>query len=102
MPDNEQGDRTIDLEDRAVQFLSPTKRRLLRSAAEIEGENPDTILYQHTVFCQIGMPYRDLGPDVREWEREQGRASLLIEAGRAKDPKTGEWGSRNESVLIVR
>ena len=28
---------------------------------------------------------------MREWKREQGAVSLLIEAGQAKHPKTGEW-----------
>jgi hypothetical protein len=26
---------------------------------------PDSILYQHTVFCQTGLPYRDPGHDAR-------------------------------------
>jgi len=37
------------------------------------------------------MPYRDPGPDVREWDKEQGAVSLRISAGTAKNPKTGEW-----------
>ena len=49
------------------------------------------IAYQHTVLCQTCLPYRDPGHDVRLWEREQGRVSLLLEAGRAKDPVTGSW-----------
>ena len=75
----------------AVKPLSRIKQRLIRSAVEIEADDPDSILYMHTVFCQTSLPYRDPGPLVREWEREQGRASLLIEAGRARDPKTGRW-----------
>jgi hypothetical protein len=70
---------------------SRIKQRLIESAVQIEAENPDSILYQHTVFCQTGLPYRDPGARVREWEREQGMASLLIEAGKAKDPETGKW-----------
>jgi Plasmid encoded RepA protein len=71
--------------------LSPIQRRLVESAVEIEADDPASILFQHTVLCQTSMPYRDPGSDVREWEREQGRASLLIEAGRARDPRSGEW-----------
>ena len=37
------------------------------------------------------MPYRNPGDTVREWERQQGTVSLLIEADRAKHPRTGEW-----------
>lgn len=71
--------------------LSPIKQRILQAAVEIETEDPISILFQHSVFCQAGLPYRDLGPSIREWERQQGRVSLLIEAGRARDPRTGEW-----------
>jgi hypothetical protein len=70
---------------------SRIKQRLIDSAVQIEAEGPDSITYQHTVFCQTGLPYRDPGAQVREWEREQGMASLLIEAGKAKDPETGKW-----------
>ena len=58
---------------------------------QIEAQDPDSITYQHTVFCQTALPYRDPGAQVREWEREQGAASLLIEAGKAKHPETGKW-----------
>ncbi|MBV9249227.1 MAG: hypothetical protein JO227_08300, partial [Acetobacteraceae bacterium] len=40
---------------------------------------------------QTGLPYRNPGDDARLWQREQGAISLLIEAGRAKHPKTGQW-----------
>lgn len=71
--------------------LSRVKERLVQSALEIEAQDPESILYQHTALCSTALPYKDPGPNVREWAREQGRASLLIEAGRAKDPATGEW-----------
>jgi hypothetical protein len=71
--------------------LGRTKRRLVRSALEIEAEEPTSIAYQHTVLCQTCLPYRDPGEEVREWERRQGRVSLLIEAGRAVHPETGNW-----------
>lgn len=70
---------------------SCTERRLIERSLDIAENDPDSILYQHTVFCQTAMPYRDPGPAVRDWEREQGAISLLIEAGRAKDPTTGKW-----------
>ena len=75
----------------ALTLPSRVQQRLIRSAVEIEADDPDAILFQHTVFCQTGLPYRDPGPSVNEWERVQGRASLLIEAGRAMDPKSGKW-----------
>ena len=41
--------------------LSPIQRRLVRSSAAIEADDPDAILFQHTVFCQTGLPYRNPG-----------------------------------------
>jgi hypothetical protein len=67
--------------------LSPVKRRVIESSVKIRGELPDEVVYQHSVFCQTVLPYRDPGPDVRTWEREQGYASLLLEAGHIKGPK---------------
>ena len=75
----------------ALRRPSRILERLVRSAVEIEADDPRAILFQHTVFCQTGLPYRDPGPTVYEWEREQGHASLLIEAGRARDPQSGQW-----------
>jgi hypothetical protein len=74
-------------------FRPPSRiqQRLIQSAGEIAQEDPASILYMHTILCQTSMPYRDPGSAIREWEREQGRASLLIEAGRVKDPKNGGW-----------
>lgn len=71
--------------------LSRVKARLVRAALESEAEEPGAILYQHTVFCQTALPYRDPGAAVRVWQRQQGRVSLLIEAGRALHPENGRW-----------
>ena len=71
--------------------LSRIQRRLVQSAVEIEADDPVSILFQHTVFCQTGMPYRDPGSGVREWERQQGCVALRVDAGQAFDPDTGTW-----------
>ena len=65
--------------------VTPIKRRLIESNVKIGAKLADDILFQHTVFCQTVLPYRDPGPEVRIWEREQGNVSLSIEAGRAKN-----------------
>lgn len=54
-------------------------------------EKDDELSFQHTVFCQTSLPYRDPGDEVREWKRRQGAVSLLVEAGQAEHPVTGEW-----------
>lgn len=70
-----------------VPKVSPIQRRMIKSSAMILGQPvPEDFLYQHTLLCQTVLPFRDPGPTVRVWEREQGKISLLLEAGRTKDP----------------
>jgi hypothetical protein len=63
------------------------KRRLIESAVAIADDDPESLLFQHTVFCQVGLPYRDPG---REWDRKQGFVHLQVEAGKALHFDTGE------------
>lgn len=72
-------------------FLTPLGQRLAASDAAAGDNTPDSILYQHTVLCQAGLPYRNPGDEVRSWERTQGRASLRMRAGEAFHPATREW-----------
>ena len=74
-----------------IKPLSRVHRRLIRSAVEIEADDPESLLFQHTVFCQTGLPYRDPGANAREWEREQGSVALKVQAGEARNPETGKW-----------
>src|ERR1044071_4840585 len=71
--------------------LTPHQRRLLDAATDIRTNPPERIDFLHSVQCQGGIPYRNPGDDVREWDRKQGIASLRIEAGSAIDPRTGEF-----------
>ena len=87
--------------------LTPQKRRLLDASTAIRSEPPQRIDFLHTIQCQIGMPYKNPGNQVREWDRKQGNASLRIEAGSAIDPKTGDfvhlglpYGEKPRLVLI--
>jgi hypothetical protein len=70
-------------------------------------EPPACIDFLHTIQCQCGIPYKNPGDHVREWDRKQGGASLRIEAGAAIDPQTGEfvklglpYGEKPRLVLI--
>jgi hypothetical protein len=67
--------------------LSAVKRRVIESSVKIRGELPDDVVYQHSVFCQTVLPYRDPGPEVRKWERVQGNALLQITAGEVADKR---------------
>jgi hypothetical protein len=66
--------------------LSPTQRKRLDAAAAIMDSRPERIDFLHTVQCQCGIPYVNPGDAVREWERNQGLATLRMEAGSAYDP----------------
>lgn len=74
-----------------IKPASRVQQRLIDTAVAIATDDPQTLLFQHTVFCQVGMPYRDPGDDIREWEREQGAVALKVSAGEARNPDTGEW-----------
>jgi hypothetical protein len=64
---------------------SPIQRRLILSA-DATSDEPESILFQHTVFCQTGLPYRNPGDEVRRWERRNGQIGLQINAGEAWHP----------------
>jgi hypothetical protein len=70
--------------------LSRVHRRLIEPL-ETDQDNEARLAFQHTVFCQAGLPYRNPGDDVREWQREQGAVSLLVKAGEARSPLTHQW-----------
>jgi hypothetical protein len=81
-----------------VNAMSRVHRRLIEPI-ETEQDNEQRLSFQHTVFCQAGLPYRNPGDEVREWQREQGAVSLLIEAGKAMHPKAGNglsWACHGE------
>ena len=70
--------------------LTPIQARLRTMPVQDE---PDDVLYQHTVLCQTSMPYRDPGDEVRLWERDNGQISLLLQAGQLLDPSTSKFVS---------
>jgi hypothetical protein len=95
------------VEDLARLMLTRHQQRLADSSAEIRSTPPDRIDFLHTVQCQCGIPYKNPGDGVREWDRKQGHASLRIEAGSAIDPTTGDfvklglpYGEKPRLVLI--
>jgi hypothetical protein len=68
------------------------RRRLLEAAdASVAAVDPEVLAFQHSIFCQTGLPYRNPGPGVRAWERINGGARLKILAGEALDPGRDEW-----------
>jgi hypothetical protein len=81
-------------EDRALPSKASDdrrRRRLLDAAAGFTRVDPEALAFQHSLFCQTGLPYRNPGPEVREWERVNGAASLIVSAGKAFDPANRRW-----------
>ncbi|HLN26694.1 MAG TPA: replication protein RepA [Gemmataceae bacterium] len=87
--------------------LTRSMERLIDAAAAIRAEPPERIDFLHSIQCQCGIPYKNPGDHVREWDRKQGGAALRIEAGSAIDPRTEEYvklglpyGEKPRLVLI--
>ena len=82
--------------------VSRVQRRLIEEIDEDERR----FSIQHTVFCQVALPYRDPGEEQRRWRRAQGRISLEVQAGSAINPATMEyvdvglpWGTKPRLIL---
>jgi hypothetical protein len=67
--------------------VSLIQQRLIDGAGD--SDEPQSILFQHTVLCQTCMPFRDPGDDVRTWERLNGNVHLEVNAGKAMHPEKG-------------
>jgi hypothetical protein len=72
-----------------VPKVTPTTKRLIDAHADIIDGPADDIAFSHTVLTQCSLPYRPTAE--RVWIRNQGKVSLLIEAGHAQHPDTGKW-----------
>ncbi len=73
--------------------MSPIKKRLADNAVEIvtDPAKIEDAMFQHSIFCQTYLPYKDPGPHVTVWEQKQGNASLAIQTFQVKNPVTDEW-----------
>ena len=50
---------------RKVNTMSRVHRRLIEPIELTEQDDEQRLSFQHTVFCQAGLPYRNPGNDVR-------------------------------------
>jgi hypothetical protein len=83
--------------------LTPVQRRLLDQSWT---EGNERLAFQHTVFCQTSLPFRNPGDDVRLWQRAQGAILLQIQAGQVANPATHgmvklglPWGTKPRLIL---
>ena len=56
---------------------------MIRTAVEIEQDDPLEIVYQHSLFCQVALPRRR--PEGRVFERIYQNGSISLEAGKLWD-----------------
>lgn len=66
------------------------RRAMVRQNLENEPADRDDLRHIHSVLAMCGLPYTRQPLDVREYERRQGRMSLVVEAGKLRNPETGE------------
>ena len=68
--------------------LSSPKKRLFD---EPEFDSTPGILYQHSVLCHTGLPYRNPGDSLRRWHAKNGFLTLEVDAGRVYDPRVDDF-----------
>lgn len=98
--EQEQRDRTL--------LLPRDTRRRQEIREKLEAAQPDrqNLRHIHSVLAICGLPYTRQAIEVREYERTQGRMSLVVEAGKLRSPD-GRWeaqplpyGSRARLLLL--
>jgi hypothetical protein len=67
------------------------QQRLLDLATDIATSAPDELAFTHSVLAQTSLPTAKPPDGMLRWERRQGRATLLVVAGEALDPKTQKF-----------
>ncbi len=70
---------------------TPIQQRLIDGAVRNieQPDEPQSLLFQHTVLCQTCLPFRDPGDEARTWERLNGNVHLKVLAGEAMHPDQG-------------
>jgi hypothetical protein len=83
--------------------LSRVHRRLIEP---VETDQNNELAFQHSVFCQTSLPYRNPGDDVRLWQRSQGTTMLVVQAGQVLRPREQRvidvglpWGAKPRLIL---
>jgi Plasmid encoded RepA protein len=93
--------------DKLAAMPRDTRRRaLVRQSFEEVLPTAEDLRHIHSVLAICSLPYSRQAPDVRRFERRQGRMSLVLEAGELQSPD-GAWvpqplpyGSRARLLLL--
>jgi len=83
------------------------RQRLLDLSTDITTSAPEDLAFTHSVLAQTSLPTAKPPEGMLRWERRQGRATLLVVAGEALDPKTQQfvqlplpYGSKARLLLV--
>lgn len=88
---NMQAERDARVNELALLPRVQRKRAAARDTlATMEGIDRDNLTHIHSVLALCGLPYKKQPLEVREYERRQGRMSLVVEAGKLMT-STGQW-----------
>lgn len=73
--------------------MTPVQRRrdVVREELASQALEQSDIHYIHSVLALCGLPYKRPLDGSLDYEREYGRMSLSLEAGKLKDPLSGNW-----------
>lgn len=89
-------------------FDSPIHQKRFEAAIDIWDDYPEAkhAMFNHSIFCQTYLPYRNPGDDITAWRQDQGNASLIMQSLQVKHPKTNEltylglpYGTRARLIL---
>lgn len=72
-------------------MVSAIQLRLLQLGTGIATTPPEELAFQHTILCQTSLPATRPADGCLVWEKRQGRATLLVEAGKAINPRTSHF-----------
>ncbi|SNB77692.1 RepA protein [Arboricoccus pini] len=70
------------LESARAKAQTPEERRVVDLAARVLGEESDQLGITYAGFCMTSLPHKRPKDEQREWLRENGRFSLMIEPGK--------------------
>jgi hypothetical protein len=73
--------------------MQSNEQQLIQNAYEgvVSPKNHNELLFQHAVLCQVYLPYRDPGPEIREWVKQQGKAYFSIRTTEVFNPQTEKF-----------
>lgn len=91
--------------ERAQMTIMERRRSAVRYVLENEANSPANLQYMHSSLAICGLPFRRPAEGVTEFERKQGRMSVVVEAGKVRAPDGSRvqqplpWGPKPRLIL---